>query len=201
MRTLVKILFILSISLGLLHGSNVVNPKVYDEKSRKYYKKYKQEWNILPKENKDRIIKSFKRAMEYNLGYTLAATRFLENRGSDTSYSNKKSINKNIHKDYITYDCGDYGINTMTYLDSIKQATKDHDAHIAACKKLATDKKLNLKMAMATYNYALRRYNGNLIKAWNYYNTGRDKIINDRIFKVKGFIMVLQEEIKKTSNS
>ena len=58
MRTLIKILFILSISLGLLHGSNVVNPKVYDKKSKQYYKKYKQEWNRLPKANKDRIIKA-----------------------------------------------------------------------------------------------------------------------------------------------
>ena len=201
MRTLIKILFILSISLGLLHGSNVVNPKVYDKKSKQYYKKYKQEWSNLPKANKDRIIKAYRKAQEHNLGYTLAATKFLENRGSDTSYSNKKSINKNIHKDYITYDCGDYGINTMTYLKSINKATKNHNAHIAACKKLATDKKLNLKMAMDTYNYALERYDGNLIRSWNYYNTGRDRIINDRIFKVKGFIMVLQEEIKNSSNS
>ena len=43
----------------------------------------------------------------------------------------------------------------MTYLKSINKATKNHNAHIAACKKLATDKKLNLKMAMDTYNYAL----------------------------------------------
>ena len=196
MRTLIKILFILSISVGLLNGSKVVNQKVYDKKSKQYYKQYKEEWDRLPLANKKRIINAYKQGQKSNLGLTLATTRFLENRGSDTSYSNKKSINKNIHKGYITYDCGDYGINTMTYLKSIGKATKKHSAHLAACKKLATDKKLNFKMAMDTYKYGLSRYKGSLLMSWNYYNTGRDYIINDRVYKVKGFMMVLKEELE-----
>lgn len=196
MRTLIKVLFILSISVGLLQGSKLVNDKVYAKKSKEYYLKYKDEWNKLPQANKNRIIKAFKVGQKDNLGFTFAATKFLENRGQDTSYNNKKSIGKNIHKGYITYDCGAYGINTMTYLKSINKKTKSHGAHIAACRKLASDYKLNVKMAKQVYDYALDRYNGNILKAWNYYNTGRDRLINDRVYKMRGFILVLKEELK-----
>lgn len=200
MGTLIKVLIILSISIGLLNGSDLVNQKVYNKKSKEYYLKYKEEWAKLPEANKKRIIKAFNMSQKDNLGFTFAATKFLENRGQDTSYSNKKSIGKNIHKGYVTYDCGAYGINTMTYLKSINKETKSHSAHIAACKKLASDYKLNFKMAKREYNYALNRYNGSILKSWNYYNTGRDRLINDRVYKMKGFIMVLEEELKNSKS-
>ena len=198
MGTLIKVLFILSISFGLVHGSNLVNQKVYNKKSKEYYLEYKEEWDRLPQANKNRIIKAFKLGQKHNLGFTFAATKFLENRGSDTSYSNKKSIGKNIHEGYITYDCGGYGINTMTYLKSIDKETKKHSAHIAACKKLASDYKLNFKMAKNVYDYALDRYNGSTLKAWNYYNTGRDRLINDRVYKMRGIVMVLKEQLSQS---
>ena len=33
--------------------------------------------------------------------------------------------------------------------------------------------------------------------AWNYYNTGRKTIVNDRIYEMKGIIMVIEDEVKK----
>jgi hypothetical protein len=50
-------------------------------------------------------------------------------------------------------------------------------------------------MAMKVYQYALDRYDDNMLVAWNYYNTGRSNLINDRIYKVKGVIMLLKKEL------
>lgn len=189
------VLFLLVLS-GVL-SATVLDGKQYDKKSNEYYKVYKEEYEKLPIENKKRILNSYYNTVTYNMGYTMAATRFLENRGEDTRYENKKSINKNIHKDYISYDCGDYGINTMTYLRSINKISKKHKAHIEACKTLSKDKKLNLKLALDMYKYGMDVSNGNLKKSWNVYNTGNTKIINDRVYQMRGIILVLTEEIKK----
>ena len=103
----------------------------------------------------------------------------------------------NIHKNgMITYDCGDYGINTMTYLKSIGKATKNHKKHIEACKVLSKDKLLNLTLALDHYKYGLEISNVNIRNSWNIYNTGNKKIINDRIYQMKGIIMVLEQEVK-----
>lgn len=188
---LVLVLFVSSV-FGSYNDTNT-----YNKKSNEYYKKYKKLYNSLPAENKKRILNSYYNTMVYDMGYTLAATRFLENKGEDASFNNKKSINKNQHKGYVTYDCGDYGINTMTYLRSIKKVTKNHKAHIEACKTLSKDKALNLKLALDTYEYGMDISNGDIKKSWNVYNTGKTKIINDRIYQMKGIIMVLSEEVKK----
>lgn len=197
MKRIYKILLLIAITLGVSSYGSPVNKKVYEKKSNEYYKQYRKEFDRLPLENKKRIIDAYYNGLAYDMGYTLAATRFLENRGKATSYANKDSINKNTHQGrYITYDCGDYGINTRTYLRSIGKDTTNHQAQIKACKKLANDKELNLSMVLSVYDYALDRYNGNVLTSWNYYNTGKKQIINDRIYKMKGIIMVLQDEVK-----
>lgn len=165
-------------------------------KQKEYYKIYKAEWDKLPLANKKRIAEAYKLGEKENLGYTLAATRFLENRGKASTFDKKDSINKNIHRGYVTYDCGAFGINTMTYLRTVNKVTKDQNAHINACKKLANDKSLNLKVAVNVYDYALDRFDGNWSKAWNYYNTGREEIINDRVVKMKSVLALLKKELR-----
>ena len=193
MKLLLVILFLVNVNLL---GSKIDN-KVYDKKSNQYYKQYKKEFDRLPLKNKKKILEAYYTNEAYDLGFTMAGTMFLENRGKDTSYSNKNGRNKNIHKNgMITYDCGDYGINTMTYLKSIGKATKNHKKHIEACKVLSKDKLLNLTLALDHYKYGLEISNGNIRKSWNIYNTGNKKIINDRIYQMKGIIMVLEQEVK-----
>lgn len=188
---LVAILLMISSSINAI----TVNKKLYDKKSMQYYKEYKAEWDKLPLANKKRIAEAIRTGEKYGMGYTLGATRFLENRGQKSTFDNKTSINTNNHGSYVTYDCGDFGINTMTYLKTINKETKSKSKHLQACKTLANNKDLNLKMAMKVYKYALDRYDDNMLVAWNYYNTGRKNLINDRIYKVKGAIILLKKEL------
>ena len=192
-----KFTFLILLVLSNLLFADKIKLSTYEKKSQEYYKKYKKMYHSLPIENKKRILNSYYNTLAYDMGYTMAATRFLENKGEDARFDNKKSINKNQHKGYVTYDCGDYGINTMTYLRSIDKVTKNHKAHIEACKTLSKDKALNLKLALDHYEYGMKISNGNIMKSWNVYNTGNTKIINDRIYQMKGIIMVLAEEVKK----
>ena len=148
MKLLLVILFLVNVNLL---GSKIDN-KGYDKKSNQYYKQYKKEFDRLPLKNKKKILEAYYTNEAYDLGFTMAGTMFLENRGKDTSYSNVNGRNKNIHKNgMITYDCGDYGINTMTYLKSIGKATKNHKKHIEACKILSKDKLLNLALAYESH--------------------------------------------------
>lgn len=196
MKHILKIFLVISLSLVALKASNF-NQKTYQKKSDEYYKEYKREFDKLPIENKKRILDAYYTGLAYDMGYTLAGTRFLENRGMDTRFSNKESINKNVHKQgYVTFDCGDYGINTMTYLKSIGKKTTNLQAHKQACKKLADDRQLNLNMSLKVYNYGLEKFKTTLL-SWNYYNTGRKNIINDRVYQMKGIIMVIEDEVKK----
>jgi len=188
---LVAMLLLISCSLNAI----TVNKKLYNKKSMEYYKEYKAEWDKLPSANKKRIIEAVRTGEKYGMGFTLGATRFLENKGQKSTFDNKASINTNNHGSYVTYDCGDFGINTMTYLKTINKETKSKSKHLQACKTLANNKELNLKMAMSVYKYALNRYDDNMLVAWNYYNTGRANLINDRIYKVKGAIMLLKKEL------
>lgn len=196
MKHILKILLVISLSLMAIKADNI-NQKTYQKKSNEYYKQYKREFDKLPVENKKRILDAYYNGMAYDMGYTLAGTRFLENRGMDTKFSNKESINKNVHKQgYVTFDCGDYGINTMTYLKSIGKKTTNLQAHKQACKKLADDRHLNLTMSLKVYNYGLDKFDNTKL-AWNYYNTGKKHIVNDRIYEMKGIIMVIEDEVKK----
>lgn len=195
MKNIIKALLLTLILLSSSQASKI-NKKEYSKKSNQYYKQYKKEWDELPIENKKRIVEAYQMGKKYDMGYTLAATRFLENRGKSATFKDKDSINKNIHKGYVTYDCGAFGINTMTYLNEVGKKTKDKNTHLQACKKLADNKELNLKMAMKVYDYGLDKFDGDIVMAWNYYNTGRDDIINDRIYKVKAMVTLLQQEIK-----
>ncbi len=188
---LVAILLIVSNSLSAIS----INKKLYEKKSTEYYKEYKAEWDKLPLANKKRIAEAVRTGEKYGMGYTLGATRFLENRGQKSTFDNKTSINTNNHGSWTSYDCGDFGINTMTYLQTIGKETKSRSTHVQACKTLANNKELNLKMAMMVYKYALNRYDDNMLVAWNYYNTGRASLVNDRIYKVKGAIMLLKKEL------
>ena len=192
-----KFTFLILLVLSNLLFADKIKLSTYEKKSQEYYKKYKKMYHSLPIENKKRILNSYYNTLAYDMGYTMAATRFLENKGEDARFDNKKSINKNQHKGFVTYDCGDYGINTMTYLRSINKVTKNHKAHIEACKTLSKDKALNLKLALDHYDYGMKISNGSIMKSWNVYNTGNTKIINDRIYQMKGIIMVLAEEVKK----
>ena len=192
-----KFTFLILLVLSNLLFADKIKLSTYEKKSQEYYKKYKKMYHSLPIENKKRILNSYYNTLAYDMGYTMAATRFLENKGEDARFDNKKSINKNQHKGFVTYDCGDYGINTMTYLRSIDKVTKNHKAHIEACKTLSKDKTLNLKLALDHYDYGMKISNGNIMKSWNVYNTGNTKIIHDRIYQMKGIIMVLAEEVKK----
>lgn len=189
------LVMILLVMAGLAFGNNV-NKKTYQTKTDKYYNQYKKEFSKLPVANKKKILNAYYNNLAYDLGYTMAGTMFLENRGMDTSFNNKKSINKNNHGTYVTYDCGDYGINTMTYLRSIGKVTKKHSTHIEACKTLSKNKALNHKLALDTYEYGLTKSKGNILKSWNVYNTGDVKTVNDRIYQMKGIIMVLEKEVK-----
>ena len=106
MKLLLVILFLVNVNLL---GSKIDN-KGYDKKSNQYYKQYKKEFDRLPLKNKKKILEAYYTNEAYDLGFTMAGTMFLENRGKDTSYSNVNGRNKNIHKNgMITYDCGDYG--------------------------------------------------------------------------------------------
>lgn len=171
--------------------------KVSDQKSLKYYKAFKQEWDKLPMANKKRILEAYNIGKKDNMGLTLAATRFLESKGKTTAFEDKSSISKNVYKDYVTYSCGAFGINTNTYLESIGVKTKSKSVHLEACRKLSNDKMLNANMAKKVYAYALDKYNGDLKIAWNYYNTGRATIINDRIYRMKALTVLISEELIK----
>lgn len=201
MRISFFIKVLLLVALSVVSNAKELNQVelAKDKKSKQYYKSFKKEWDKLPVANKKRIIEAYhvgkKLKAKQNMGLTLAATRFLENKGMASTFDNKDSINKNVHNGYVTYDCGAFGINTMTYLQDTGNKTKDPKKHIAACKKLANDKNLNTKMSLKVYTYALNRFDNNLVKAWNYYNTGKEAIINDRIYKMKGAVMLLKQEI------
>lgn len=172
--------------------TKIVKHDVYEKKSKKYYKEFKEEWTELPPQNKKRIILSYQQGMKSGMGLTLAGTKFLESRGklNDT-------VSANDNGDYTSFNCGDYGINTMTYLMSIGKKSKSLAVHKQACNKLINDKQLNLSMALKVYNYAKDRYNNDTIKVWNYYASGRDKIVGDRIYKMKAITTVLKEELGK----
>ena len=71
-----------------------------------------------------------------------------------------------------------------------------HSTHIEACKTLSKNKALNHKLALDTYEYGLTKSKGNILKSWNVYNTGDVKTVNDRIYQMKGIIMVLEKEVK-----
>lgn len=170
----------------------VAKQDVYEKKSKKYYKEFKEEWSELPPQNKKRIILSYQQGMKSGMGLTLAGTKFLESRGklNDT-------VSTNNNGDYTSFNCGDYGINTMTYLMSIGKKSKSLAVHKQACNKLINDKQLNLSMALKVYNYAKDRYNNDTLKVWNYYASGKDKIVGDRIYRMKAITMVLKEELSK----
>lgn len=171
----------------------VAKEDIYEKKSKKYYKEFKEEWSELPPQNKKRIILSYQQGMKSGIGgLTLAGTKFLESRGklNDT-------VSTNNNGDYISFNCGDYGINTMTYLMSIGKKTKNLAIHKQACNKLINDKQLNLSMALKVYNYAKDRYNNDTLKVWNYYASGKDKIVGERIYRMKAITMVLKEELSK----
>ncbi len=172
--------------------TKIVKHDVYEKKSKKYYKEFKEEWTELPPQNKKRIILSYQQGMKSGMGLTLAGTKFLESRGklNDT-------VSTNNNGDYISFNCGDYGINTMTYLMSIGKKTKNLAIHKQACNKLINDKQLNLSMALKVYNYAKDRYNNDTLKVWNYYASGKDKIVGERIYRMKAITMVLKEELSK----
>lgn len=173
-------------------SNTVVKHDVYEKKSKKYYKEFKEEWSELPPQNKKRIILSYQQGMKSGMGLTLAGTKFLESRGklNDT-------VSTNNNGDYISFNCGDYGINTMTYLMSIGKKSKSLAVHKQACNKLINDKQLNLSMALKVYNYAKDRYNNDTIKVWNYYASGKDKIVGDRIYRMKAITTVIKEELSK----
>lgn len=191
MKKILKLMLILVISFGTMNiFASPVNKKTYDAKVKKYYSNFKKEYQVLPIDNKKRILSSYQKGLKHNLGLTLAGTTFLESRGKTDGVS----VNNN--GDYISYNCGEYGINTMTYLMDIGKKTKNLKAHKQACQKLIKDKQLNLSMALKVYNYAKDRYNNDTIKVWNYYASGRDKIVGDRIYKMKAITMVLNEELK-----
>ena len=171
--------------------TKIVKQDVYEKKSKKYYKEFKEEWSELPLSNKKRIIFSYQQGMKSGLGLTLAGTHFLESTGK------LNTVSTNNNGDYISYNCGDYGINTMTYLMDIGKKSKSLAVHKQACQKLINDKQLNLSMALKVYNYAKDRYNNDTIKMWNYYASGRDKITGDRIYRMKAITTVLKEEIGK----
>ena len=84
MKLLLVILFLVNVNLL---GSKIDN-KVYDKKSNQYYKQYKKEFDRLPLKNKKKILEAYYTNEAYDLGFTMAGTMFLENRGKDTSYSN-----------------------------------------------------------------------------------------------------------------
>lgn len=172
--------------------TKVVKEDIYEKKSKKYYKEFKKEWSELPPQNKKRIILSYQQGSKTGMGLTLAGTTFLESRGklNDT-------VSTNNNGDYISFNCGDYGINTMTYLMSVGKKSKSLAVHKQACQKLISDKQLNLSMALKVYNYAKDRYNNDTLKVWNYYASGKDKIVGDRIYRMKAITMVIKEELGK----
>ena len=173
------------------NNTKIVKEDIYEKKSKKYYKEFKEEWSELPHPNKKRIILSYQQGLKSGMGLTLAGTKFLESRGK------LNTVSTNNNGDYISYNCGDYGINTMTYLMSIGKKSKNLAVHKQACQRLINDKQLNLSMALKVYNYAKDRYNNDTIKVWNYYASGRDKIVGDRIYRMKAITMVLKEELSK----
>ena len=91
MKLLLVILFLVNVNLL---GSKIDN-KGYDKKSNQYYKQYKKEFDRLPLKNKKKILEAYYTNEAYDLGFTMAGTMFLENRGKDTSYSNVNGRNKN----------------------------------------------------------------------------------------------------------
>lgn len=193
----IKVLLLVALSTIVSNAKELKQAGVSDKKSLQYYKSFKKEWDRLPLANKKRIIEAYSLGKKDNMGLTMAATRFLENKGAKATFDDKDSISKNVYKDHTTYSCGAFGINTNTYLESIGIKTKKTSTHLEACKKLSNDKSLNTKMAKQVYNYALDKYNGNLEIAWNYYNTGRSKIINDRIYEMKALTKLISEELPK----
>lgn len=193
----IKVLLLVALSIVSNAKELKQTGKSSDKKSIQYYKSFKKEWDKLPMANKKRILEAYKLGKKDNMGLTLAATRFLENKGALATFEDKNSISKNVYRDHTTYSCGAFGINTNTYLESIGIKTKSNSTHMEACKKLSNDKVLNTKMAKKVYNYALDKYNGNLEIAWNYYNTGRAKIINDRIYRMRALTKLISEELVK----
>ena len=55
----------------------------------------------MPLKNKKKILEAYYTNEAYDLGFTMAGTMFLENRGKDTSYSNKNGRNKEILRLFV----------------------------------------------------------------------------------------------------
>jgi hypothetical protein len=94
MKLLLVILFLVNVNLL---GSKIDN-KGYDKKSNQYYKQYKKEFDRLPLKNKKKILEAYYTNEAYDLGFTMAGTMFLENRGMAKALAILEQKTKEIEK-------------------------------------------------------------------------------------------------------
>lgn len=148
-----KIVLIFSLALSLW-----ANPKhkLYDKDLINHWHK---EFKSLTISERSALVKTFVKAIPYDLSYTLTAIHFKESYASRYSYNINSATN---------VDVGAFMINTKEYLR--RQGLTYNKWNTARAMEELRDYDLNFSQAVLTLESCLKKSKGSWGKAWGYYN-------------------------------
>jgi len=148
-----KLLLMFTLTISLWANPN---HKLYDKDLIDYWHK---EFKSLSISERSALVKTFVKAIPYDLSYTLTAIHFKE------SYANRYSYNINSA---TNVDVGSFQINTKEYLR--RQGLENNKWNTARAMEELRDYDLNFSEAVLTLESCIKKAKGDWGKAWGYYN-------------------------------
>jgi len=143
------------------------------EKSIEYWDK---EFRNLSIQERSALIKTFVKAIPYDLSYTLTAIHFKETYGDRYFFNINSATN---------VDVGSFQINSAEYLR--RQNLKINKWNTARAMEELRDYDLNFSQAILTMDSCLKKSKGDWRKAWGYYNqwsNGGNKAYSKDIYNI-----------------
>ena len=153
-------------------------------KSIEYWNK---EFLNLSIQERSALIKTFVKAIPYDLSYTFTAIHFKETYGDRYLFNINSATN---------VDVGSFQINSAEYLR--RQGLKINKWNTARAMEELRDYDLNFSQAVLTINSCLKKSKGDWRKAWGYYNqwtNGGNKAYSEDIYNI---IQVLKKYISNS---
>jgi len=156
------------------------------------------EFKKLSTQERSALVKTFVKAIPYDLSYTLTAIHFKETFGDRYFYNINSAT---------SVDVGSFQISTREYLR--RQSLKPTKWNTARAMEDLRDYDLNFSEAIITLNSCLKKAKGNWKKAWGYYNQwgkGGNKEYSKDIYNIiqvlkKYFSQELYEMNKRRLNN
>lgn len=130
---------------------------------------YMEEWKSLSDEQKMLLHKTFIKAKDFDLGYTMTAIAWKE------SKAGKELVNWNLNSkgEVVSIDCGVFQNNSKTVISRLDGNQKHTKSNIAkVCRNLVLDYDFSLFHAVEEIKYWESLYPDQWKKIWASYNGG-----------------------------